>query len=80
MILNITNFHGQSLITQNSMYRHELINVFRQFFTRNNKLQIMLGRLSREGVTPDNNKPVAEITNHQQKMEPAIEIVKQLLP
>jgi hypothetical protein len=84
MILNITNYHGQSLITQNSTYSPELINVFRQFFTametRNTRLHLLLEKLSREGVTPENNRLVAEITNHQQETELEIEIVKKLLP
>ena len=84
MILNITNFNGQSLISNHSVYNPELMNVFRQFFTqidaRNNRLQLLLEKLSREGVTPENNRLVKEFTDHQQETELEIEIVKKLLP
>lgn len=84
MILNITNFHGQSLISNHSVYNPELMNLFKQFFTqmetRNTRLQHLLEKLSREGVTPENNRLVAEFTSHQQETELEIEIVKKLLP
>lgn len=84
MILNITNFNGNSLITQTSTYSPELINVFRQFFTamesRNTSLYKLLQQLQHEGVTPENNGLVKAITDHQQETELEIEIVKKLLP
>ena len=83
MVLNIHNFNGKSLITYQSIYSPEVINLFKQFFLsaeqRNEQMKQLIEKLNSETDSNKRHLLIQELSHRSEETELDIEIVKKLL-